>query len=81
MLSVGERVRYVGSQSGNGYPYRGEIGRVVQTSGKMVKVTLKDGVNVNLSEENFKSAPAAVPLIGYSILAAVVLGITWKAFR
>jgi hypothetical protein len=81
MLTVGQRVKYVGKESGNGYPYSGETGRVVQTAGNMVKVNLRDGVNVNLSEDNWKSAPIAIPITGYSLLAIAAIIFTWKTFK
>ena len=80
MLTVGQRVKYIG-KTGAGFPFSGETGKIVQTNGSMVKVTLRDGQSVNLPDTEFKSAPVIIPIIGYSLLAAAAISLTWKVFK
>ncbi len=73
-MKIGDRVKYTG-KSGNGLPFSGEIGIVtdVNQSAGLVRVKLKDGAQIQLTTDKFKSAPIAVPIIGYSILATVAI--------
>ena len=80
-MKVGDRVKYVGKTSGAGYPYRSEVGKVTATAGTMLQVTLRDGQSVNLPSDQFKPAPIVIPIVGYSILALIAIGVTWKTFR
>lgn len=80
MLTVGDRVKYIG-KTGVGYPFPGETGRVVQTSGSVVKVTLRDGQSVNLPDTEFKTAPIIIPIAGYSLVALTAVILTWRIFK
>lgn len=74
-MKIGDRVKYVGKESGVGYPFSGETGIVTDLMPKsgIVRVRLKDGAQIQLPTDRFRLAPIAVPIIGYSVLAMVTL--------
>ena len=82
-MKAGDRVKYIGSKSGNGFPFRGEIGTAIEVfdSGKLVRVKLKDNSEIQLPVTEFRSAPMFVTVGILSLAGIVAMIATWKIFR
>jgi hypothetical protein len=82
-MKAGDRVKYIGSKSGNGYPFKGEVGTAVEVfdSGKIVRVKLKDNSEIQLPVTEFRTSPLYVTVGVLSLASIVALIATWKIFR
>ena len=79
MIQAGDRVKYTG-KTGNGL-FHNEVGTVKSMlPSNIAVIELKDKQLVNLSVTDISSAPAIIPILGYTLLGTTLVAATWIIF-